>query len=388
MKTLGSARVKSATKKIFDQIEFGPVQLINENSLEYAEHQLAQVMQFLSFSGEPVLSVKVKTYSQIRELPLEIQWNSGTNESQFCAHELKRKIIPTRSYFFYVATLNINQCEVFFSQIVYTAQWILPLLLLIAFLLRYLERIRNLQKSTEAELSDRLVVVKQVEHDIKSPIAALKVIGSSSREQDGLFTSAVQRIEKIVHSLGTSTSSSNNVQSTAIRLSLSPVEIKSGNSLQQILDSITKEKMILFPSVSIDFEFDPALRNCKVANGIDVLERIISNLINNSIEASFDQRGSIKIQVEATKGQTLKIRISDNGIGIPPHVITKIGNYGYSYGKSGNPTAGSGLGVWHAKNEIERSKGRFQISSIVAPDFNHGTTIEIELPLNSRIERS
>ena len=45
------------------------------------------------------------------------------------------------------------------------------------------------------------------------------------------------------------------------------------------------------------------------------------------------------------------ISIVDNGKGIPGHVVKKIGEKGFSYGKT-NQASGNGLGFYHAKEKI------------------------------------
>ena len=69
------------------------------------------------------------------------------------------------------------------------------------------------------------------------------------------------------------------------------------------------------------------------------------------------------------------ITVEDNGKGIPPHILSKLGERGVTYGKDGTHS-GSGLGISHARDTIEAANGIFEISSIEGS----GTTITMTLP--------
>ena len=66
--------------------------------------------------------------------------------------------------------------------------------------------------------------------------------------------------------------------------------------------------------------------------------------------------------------------ISDNGKGIPVHILEKIGIKGFSYGKENISTAGSGIGLHYAIETLKYWGGDLKISSIQ----NQGTQISLE----------
>lgn len=101
------------------------------------------------------------------------------------------------------------------------------------------------------------------------------------------------------------------------------------------------------------------------------LQRILSNLINNSVEVIGDS-GNIKVSLSCESGSAF-IRILDNGKGIPPDVLKELGNVERTYDKEG----GSGQGVFPAKKMIESWGGMFSISS----EVGCGTCVEIRLPV-------
>jgi anti-sigma regulatory factor (Ser/Thr protein kinase) len=106
------------------------------------------------------------------------------------------------------------------------------------------------------------------------------------------------------------------------------------------------------------------------------LKRVISNLVNNSVEAFKNQIGQIAIRVRNSNSHVI-ISVIDNGRGIPVHLIEKLGQSGLTHGKENLENSGNGLGLYHAKQTIEHLGGKIKIRSTEGS----GTTIEIYLKL-------
>jgi POT family proton-dependent oligopeptide transporter len=100
-------------------------------------------------------------------------------------------------------------------------------------------------------------------------------------------------------------------------------------------------------------------------------KRIILNLINNAIEA---QPKSNTIIVHLSKHDSkVLIEIIDDGKGIPPEIVSKLGKEELTFGKDN----GHGIGVYHANTIINKWGGKLLIQS----EENMGTTVSIQLPL-------
>jgi two-component sensor histidine kinase len=146
-----------------------------------------------------------------------------------------------------------------------------------------------------------------------------------------------------------------------------------------LVDALVSEKRIQFRdkiNIDISAELDQGYGLFIQANTTD-LSRVLSNLINNSVEA-FATDGKITVRVFADAAphqQQVVITISDNGKGIPAHILAKLGQAGVTHGKAGTES-GSGLGVYHAKQSIEAVGGSFSISS----QEGQGTTITLSFP--------
>lgn len=212
-----------------------------------------------------------------------------------------------------------------------------------------------------------LILSKQVSHDIRSPLAALKMavneIENIPSVYQELIKSSVQRINDIANNLLQTDQNANSISAIKIEL------------LAPLVDSIISEKRMQYRknnNVEIVIDLSESYGLFANVNSVE-LKRVLSNLINNSVEA-FSTKGEILIKISGTDDQIL-LTIKDNGKGIPESVLSKLGEAGLTHGKEGTES-GSGLGIYHAKSAIESFEGSFKIESTVGV----GTLIKINLP--------
>lgn len=106
------------------------------------------------------------------------------------------------------------------------------------------------------------------------------------------------------------------------------------------------------------------------------LVKVIGNILNNSfyvVEKNEEGNRFITITGKAM-AKNLHICIQNNGDMIPPHLLEKIFDYGFTTKKEG-----SGIGLASAKKTIEQYKGKITVSS-----NQEWTTFTIDLPLSKR----
>jgi|GEM_PF-6608368 len=226
-------------------------------------------------------------------------------------------------------------------------------------------------------------LAQQVAHDIRSPLLALRVVVNSlkeaSEEKRFLIQNAAQRINDIA----------NGLLQKARDYRTEPEDVH----LVTVIQNILAEKRLEFrekTQVSISFEdhfgdhfgnqleeqteFDPATLSLFVRAIGSELGRIISNLVNNAVEALPENQGQVRVKLIA-EGDTCVIEIQDNGKGIDPENLKQLGTRVFSHGKFGM-NAGHGLGVFHAAETVRAWAGRFRIFS----EMNQGTRVELRLP--------
>lgn len=218
-------------------------------------------------------------------------------------------------------------------------------------------------------------VAAQVSHDIRSPLSALEMISSQLNEVQEhkrlLLRNAVFRIRDIANSLVLKNNELNNFNDS---LQGQKLPILDYELLMPILDSIVTEKRLQFrDQLGIQIEFNQTVESYGLFSKINITEfkRVLSNIINNSIEAFQGDQGLVFVELTSV-GHDNIIRIQDNGKGIPDHLLERLGVRGATFNKEG----GSGLGLYHAKSTVESWGGRLEISSKVG----HGTEIKIFIP--------
>lgn len=225
----------------------------------------------------------------------------------------------------------------------------------------------------KAQYEAEAVAAKQVAHDIRSPLACLNLLLSYAsalpEKQRILMRSTIQDITDIA----------NGLQKKATESALL-VEDRSCSGvvmLSSLLEGLVSEKRMqleLGSQVAINLNLDRAYGLFSTINATE-LKRVLSNLINNSLEAFDSNPHQIYISVCSEQEQVV-ICIKDDGKGIPQNILKKVGAYGFSYGKENLVSAGSGLGVHHAQKTIETFDGGLVIESRV----NQGTSVTIRLP--------
>jgi signal transduction histidine kinase len=145
-------------------------------------------------------------------------------------------------------------------------------------------------------------------------------------------------------------------------------EVQLGSLISKVLDIVKPE--LKSKNIQIQLRVDDQLA-VKV-NSAEI-EQVVLNLLNNAVQALANsgilQR---RIAIEATKsGQLVRLRISDNGDGVPdefkPHLFELL---------STTKKSGMGLGLWLCKHIVTRYSG-----SIYYEDAVGGATFVCELPL-------
>jgi signal transduction histidine kinase len=103
------------------------------------------------------------------------------------------------------------------------------------------------------------------------------------------------------------------------------------------------------------------------------LDQVLTNLLSNA--AKFGRGTRIEVSLERA-GSVARIRVRDEGIGIPPEKVTRIFER-FERAVSTRSYGGLGLGLFIARGIVEAHGGIIWAESVVG----QGTTITIELPI-------
>ena len=113
---------------------------------------------------------------------------------------------------------------------------------------------------------------------------------------------------------------------------------------------------------------DPVLINADRTH----INRLFTNLIQNAIQAvPEDKIAEIEVE-EELRGNTILVKVKDNGMGIPEVMQSKIFTPNFT-----TKTSGTGLGLAMCKGIVEQAKGEIWFET----KAGEGTTFFVELPL-------
>ncbi|WP_367665168.1 ATP-binding protein [Clostridium sp.] len=214
-----------------------------------------------------------------------------------------------------------------------------------------------------------------VSHDIKTP---LNVINSSIQllEQENLKENKRKEyLEVIKNNTFRLIKFLNNI------IDLSKIDSgyyelnKTKGNIVYTVENICDSLILYITSKNIDFVFDTEEEEIITTFDEDVIERIILNLISNSVK--FTHRGgNIIVNIKREKDKVM-ISVKDNGIGICEDKLCTIFN---RYVKVHNNCGqyGNGVGLAIVKSFVELHNGSIKVIS----KENQGTEFIIALPIN------
>lgn len=214
-------------------------------------------------------------------------------------------------------------------------------------------------------------VVDQVVHDIRSPLASLgmfvKSCGDLPEENRIMLREIVTRISDIANNLLSQYAPKTNND----LLGGVQVPLLVSTCLSELLADKKYEYQNL--NVKLEINFTPDSKFAFIKIDTSAFKRMISNIINNSVDALDNNKGEVSLQIEVVD-KSLKIHIKDNGKGMTPQVVNAIlSNISITEGKSD----GHGIGLTQVRETLEQNNGNLSINS----EIGKGTTITLAFPL-------
>lgn len=210
---------------------------------------------------------------------------------------------------------------------------------------------------------DRLHRAEQLAHDIRSPLAALRVVHAMASDLTGeykeLIVSAVDRISSIARDILLERKLAKQVLNGRSRISLSTVA-------QQVIS--LKKAELGSTEVRIDLICPAAVVVSVPLSELEIF-RILSNLVNNSVE-SLERSGRVEVHVTNDDG-LVSIQVKDTGTGMDASFVRKILSED-SESISTKPS-GNGLGLSYVIRTFRGIGGEVKIDS----HLSQGTSITL-----------
>lgn len=219
--------------------------------------------------------------------------------------------------------------------------------------------------------------VSNVSHELKTPMASIKVLADSLmaqpeapvemyREFMGDITAEIDRENRIITDL----LSLVKMDKTVADLNISTININ------ELTELILKRLRPIARKKDIEIVFE-SIRPVTAEVDEVKMSLIISNLVENAIKYNKDH-GSVKVTLDADY-QMFSLEVADTGIGMPKEAMERIYERFYRVDKShSREIGGTGLGLAITRSAVLMHRGQITANSIL----DEGTTFLVKIPLS------
>jgi PAS domain S-box-containing protein len=229
---------------------------------------------------------------------------------------------------------------------------------------------------TEDRLNDQRKndFISMVSHELKTPLTSIKgyvqiLESRASKNDDRIAKTFLSKTNKHVAKMTTLINDFLNVS----RLESAEIHIERTKfNLAALLAEVREDSLASINSHRITFApIDEAF----VLADWDKIEQVLNNLINNAVK--YAQAGT-KIKVACvTKGDSVTVSVSDEGVGISPENLPKLFERYYRIEGATPGISGFGIGLYLSYEIIKRHNGHIWAES----KLGLGSTFNFRLPL-------
>lgn len=219
-------------------------------------------------------------------------------------------------------------------------------------------------------------------HQLRTPLSALKWVLNLSLEGD------LGKLKKEQRELLEKGYSANERMIALVNDLLDVVRIEEGRfdyklekgAVAEIVEDVVKEIKVIAEQKGVQLSFHkPSRKLPKVVLDPVKYRLAVANVIDNAVQYT---RASGRVDIEFMyKGNEILVSVKDTGIGIAPRQLSRLFT---KFFRADNAvrmeTAGSGLGLFIAKNIIEKHGGKIWIESVEGK----GTTVYFTVPVAER----
>jgi signal transduction histidine kinase/ligand-binding sensor domain-containing protein/CheY-like chemotaxis protein/AraC-like DNA-binding protein len=238
-----------------------------------------------------------------------------------------------------------------------------------------LEKERILEQS-----QSKIDFFTNISHDLKTPLSMIiapvsKLLLAKGNTAEKKILETVQRNAMKLNSLIHQVLDFNRVENHAnALLILSRVEFVSfAKSLFTVYgEGAAKEKPVLF-------SFESSLPELYMDIDVVKFDSILNNLLSNAFKHTPEGGGITLAIAPGEAADTLEIRVSDTGTGIPPQDIPYIFQRFFQSPASQGKREGTGIGLYLVKTYLELHGGSIQVRS----EEGGGTSFILTLPLQA-----
>jgi nitrogen fixation/metabolism regulation signal transduction histidine kinase len=218
-------------------------------------------------------------------------------------------------------------------------------------------------------------MARQVAHEIKNPLTPMKlsiqylqkaIDNNSSNIKELTANVAKTLVEQIDH-----------LSKIAADFSQFANIGNPKNEVFDLHDMLYSLTSLYETTENLLFKWVPVHQRIMVYADKTQLNRLFTNLLQNALEACQDKEKRVISVSEELKGETILVKVSDNGEGIPEEMKSKIFMPNFT-----TKSSGTGLGLAMSKTIVEQARGRIWFETIEG----EGTIFYVELPILRAVE--
>jgi len=239
----------------------------------------------------------------------------------------------------------------------------------------YIDELTNALENERMESGLKLRLLSMISHDMRSGLSSIlsseqllrNYYDQMTVEQRDTYFNRVERNVQLLLNLLDELLDYGQV--AAGKAQLEPVAVDMGALCQQIVAELQDNdnkihRIFCAQTPQIDYT---------ITGDRKYLQRILTNLLTNAIKYS-PEHSDIQVTLERS-AETLRIKVTDQGIGIPEETIPYLFDL-YHRARNVGSRSGKGLGLAIVKQAVDLHGGSIQVES----SLNRGTTFTVELP--------
>ena len=235
---------------------------------------------------------------------------------------------------------------------------------------KMLTRVRTLDDS-------RQEFVSNVSHELKTPLASMKVLADSLNGQEGV---PVELYQEFMQDITSEIDRENQIITDLLSLVKMDKKVADLNitqvNINELLEQLLKRLHPIAAQKNVELILD-SFRPVNAEVDATKLSLAFSNLIENGIKYN-NENGWVRVSLNADH-KYFYVTVADSGIGIPEKSIAHIFERFYRVDKShSREIGGTGLGLAIARSAIVMHRGAIRVYS----KENEGTTFSVRIPLN------
>lgn len=235
---------------------------------------------------------------------------------------------------------------------------------------KMLTRVRTLDDS-------RQEFVSNVSHELKTPLASMKVLADSLNGQEGV---PVELYQEFMQDITSEIDRENQIITDLLSLVKMDKKVADLNitqvNINELLEQLLKRLHPIAAQKNVELILD-SFRPVNAEVDATKLSLAFSNLIENGIKYN-NENGWVRVSLNADH-KYFYVTVADSGIGIPEESIAHIFERFYRVDKShSREIGGTGLGLAIARSAIVMHRGAIRVYS----KENEGTTFSVRIPLN------